>query len=77
MLCSSFDFLVAFLTKILVSVLLVEKFGLEKVVDEILYVHTLEAQADVNVFVQTAGLALAAAADDDLLLLAHEIAINE
>ena len=77
MLCSSFDFLVAFLTKILVSVLLVEKFGLEKVVDEILYVHTLEAQADVNVFVQTAGLALAAAADDDLLLLTHEIAINE
>mgnify|MGYP007078389035 CR=1 FL=1 len=76
MLCSSFDFLVAFLTKILVSVLLVEKFGLEKVVDEILYVHTLEAQADVNVFVQTAGLALAAAADDDLLLLTHEIAIN-
>jgi len=77
LLCSYFDFLVAFLTKILVSVLLVEKFGLEKVVDEILYVHTLEAQADVNVFVQTAGLALAATADDDLLLLAHEVAINE
>lgn len=77
MLRSSFDFLVAFLTKILVSVLLVENFGLEEVVNETLHVHTLEAQADVNKFVQTAGLALAAATDDDLLLLAHEIAIDE